>query len=316
MSVTRRSITGRRPAARVTRYTLACAVAISTIGCATSTPTSTSTNFRATQAGHGAARVNLGGAMSTIRLPGWHLTMPRISAVSYPAERLLLTSYPTRRGGDCGPDSAEHDLPADGALIYAFEYRRQAGSPWAGLRRADFPPRPAHFALRKHALGRYECWRVPSYLIRFRAAGRPFQVHVALGARASSARRAQVLQILDGLRFSVLPAPPPDPHAGRYALRNPGRVIPLVARGDSVSTAKLEHALRMNLNSPASPSCHRATTADRRRVRSFADTRRLFICKISLQGQRASSYDVEVPASGCFVAERRRRGQAVYGCIF
>jgi hypothetical protein len=312
MSVTRQSVTPRQPAARVARNALVCALAISTIGCATSTPTSL--NLGATQTG-GAARVNLSDAMSTIRLPGWHLTTPRISALSYPAERLLLTSYPARRGGDCGPDSAERELPADGALIYAFEYRRQAGSPWAGLRRADFPSRPAHFALRKHDLGRYECWRVPSYLIRFRAAGRPFQVHVALGAHASSARRAQVLQILDGLRFSPPPAPPPDPPARRHALHEPVRVSPLATHGNLVSPTKLEHALRTNPNSPATASCNSATTADRRRARSFPHARRLFICKITLRGQRASIFDVEVLANGCFVAERRRHGQAVYGCI-
>jgi hypothetical protein len=84
---------------------------------------------------------------------------------------------------------------------------------WQGLKRRDFPLRPAHFALRRRDLASYECWRVPSYLIRFRAADRPFGLHVALGPRATTQRRAQVLRILDSLRFSELPPPPPDPYA-------------------------------------------------------------------------------------------------------
>ena len=82
------------------------------------------------------------------------------------------------------------------------------------MRRRDFPPRPEHFTLRRRALASYECWRVPTYLIRFRDADRPFQLHVALGPRATPARKAQVLRVLDSLRFEPLPAPPPDPFAG------------------------------------------------------------------------------------------------------
>ena len=485
MNVAHRSVTPRNLAAPSQRALVAaclCAIAISTAGCATDTPTSTDTK----QTGGGAARVSLGDAISTIRLPGWHITTPRITALGYPAERLLLTSYPARRGGDCAPDSAARDLPADGALIYAFEYRREVGSPWTGLRRTDFPPRPAHFALRKRDLGMYECWRVPSYLIRFRSADRPFQVHIALGAHATSARRAQVLEILDGLRFSALPAPPPDPYAGwhglhdatgdtlrtppgwaaavtpsprrhaqprtlffttnrpqvalpsrtrsattglpstfpvgtlrsfpadgvllwiredrpgpatvawprsparggqstwafapltagiaarwphllwlrvgtqqrqtRYSLwivsgprasaadrhrarlsaasfafsvgsfRNrscrrpcesnaPVQVIPFVRPGDDVSAAGLAQALRTNASNPAIGTCHRATPADRRRARSFARTRRLFICMLALREQPAATFDVQMLANDCFVAERRRRGQADYGCV-
>jgi hypothetical protein len=156
------------------------------------------------------------GAGISVRQPAsWHRVAPPISGLSYPGERLLLTSYPTSAGGGCGPDRAIKDLPASGALIYLLEYRPSVGDPWRGLRRSSFPPRPAHFALRRSALGHYECVvGVPSYLIRFRDADRPFQLHVALGPRATPARRAQVLRVLDSLRFEPLPAPPPDPFAG------------------------------------------------------------------------------------------------------
>ena len=149
----------------------------------------------------------------------WRRVGPPITAVTYPAGRLLLTSYPTKGGGNCGPDRAIEDLPARGALIYLFEYRPSVGDPWANLRRRDFPRRPTHFALRRSTLATYECWGgTPSHLIRFRGADRPFQLHVALGPQATAARRAQVLRILDSLRISALPPPPPDPFAGWRAL--------------------------------------------------------------------------------------------------
>jgi hypothetical protein len=170
---------------------------------------------RADAGGDAAHRVTDAGAGIAVTQPGgWHLTTPPISSLSAPRERLLLTSYRTERGGNCGPDRAERDLPDGGALVYLIEYRPSTGDPWRGLRRRDFPPRPARFALRRAALAGYECWRKPSYLIRFRDADRPFQLHVALGPRASQARRAQVLRVLDSLRFEPLPAPPPDPYAG------------------------------------------------------------------------------------------------------
>lgn len=174
----------------------------------------------ATGASDGATRTEVGGGVSVRSPRSWQLIAPPITAVSYPVERLLLTSYPTRRGGNCSPDRAERDLPANGALVYLFEYRPQLGAVWAHLRRSGFPPRPAHFALRRRDLSNFECWQIPSYLISFRAAGRAFQLHVALGKNATAARHAQVLRVLDSLRFSTLPAPPPDPYAGWRTLED------------------------------------------------------------------------------------------------
>jgi hypothetical protein len=156
---------------------------------------------------------DVGHGVSVWQPPGWH-RVDGPAALSYPAERLLLTSYPTRRGKGCAPDRAARDLPPRGALIYLLEYRPAQGDVWAGLRRSDFPPRPERFRLRRRQLAGYECWRVPSYLIAFRAANRPFQLHVALGPRATPARRARVVRILDSLRFEPLAPPPPDPYAG------------------------------------------------------------------------------------------------------
>jgi hypothetical protein len=144
----------------------------------------------------------------TVRYPtGWRLLAPPITALSYPRDRLLLTSYPAATGGSCSPTRAENALPPTGALIYLLEYAGLPASSVApGL--AASPPKPGAFTLNSRELANYECWSVPTYLIRFHAAGRLFQLHVALGAHATPTRRAQVLRILDSLRFQP-PAQPP-----------------------------------------------------------------------------------------------------------
>ena len=188
---------------------------------ATSTGEAPTTDHGATStgeaptAGHGAGGATDAGGAITVRFPAsWRLLAPHITSLTYPAERLLLTSYPAKAGGNCAPDRALRALPAGGALIYLYEYRPAQGDVWHNLKRRDFPRRPAHFTLRARDLGTYECWRVPTYAIHFRAADRPFGLHVALGPRATAQRRAQVLRILDSLRFAELPPPPPDPYAG------------------------------------------------------------------------------------------------------
>jgi hypothetical protein len=418
-------------------------------------------------AAHG--RTSLGAGISVVAPRGWHALGKHVTSLVYPVDRLLLTSYRAQRGGNCAPDRAEDELPSDGVLVYLFEYRPRTGKTWPGsFRRADFPPRPAHFALPRRALGPYECWRVPSYLIRFRAAGRPFQMHVAFGPHAGAAQRARVLRALDSLRIARIPPPPPDPYAGwhglvdepgdtlrtppgwladgmlsprrqaqprtlfvtanrslaglpagpdprlhalprdfpekmlrgfppdgvllwireersgpkpppprfrtvrpprawlqlqrevvgergtRFSLRiltgptakgvdrrrvrqaaaafgysvgsfrnrpcrrvcesgRPVRVIPAVP--PPVSAAQLEHALVNNPDDPALATCRAATRADRHAARSFKHTPRLFVCRLALRGQQPALFDVQVLDNGCFVAERRRPGQADYGCI-
>lgn len=148
--------------------------------------------------------------------PGWHLIRERITSTGreritdtgYPVGRLLLTSYPTRRGGRCAPDAAERDLPPDGALVYLLEYRPARGAVWAGLDRGDFPRRPQRFSLRGIE-AQAECWRVPTRALTFRDGDRPFQADVAFGAKATPARRAQAVRALDSLQVKPLPPPPP-----------------------------------------------------------------------------------------------------------
>jgi hypothetical protein len=85
-------------------------------------------------------------------------------------------------------------MPSAGAFIFGWDYGPLAA---AGVSGRDFPPEPARFKLAGFA--RYECMG-PSYMVRFRAGGRAFQIHVHLGRRASSTTRALVLRVLDSLR--------------------------------------------------------------------------------------------------------------------
>ena len=81
------------------------------------------------------------GSGITVSYPhGWHLIAPPITSLAYPYARLLLTSYPATRGGDCGPTRAENALPADGALIFLLEYSTTPGSVFGQPKGMSFPP--------------------------------------------------------------------------------------------------------------------------------------------------------------------------------
>src|SRR3954454_15461260 len=78
--------------------------------------------------GDGPHRVTIDSAGMAFSQPaGWHLVAPPATSLSYPGERLLLTTYPAKRGGNCSPDRAERALPADGALVFLMEYRPSVG---------------------------------------------------------------------------------------------------------------------------------------------------------------------------------------------
>jgi hypothetical protein len=92
----------------------------------------------------------------------------------------------------CTPATALRSRPRGGGFVFLFEYE--------GLNRtqlARFPRRPARLHLRRSSYAQYECFG-PSWLVRFRDAGRAFQAHV-YGPRA---RRREALAILDSLRVS------------------------------------------------------------------------------------------------------------------
>jgi|SRR5579875_3502047 len=137
----------------------------------------------------------------SVRLPpGWHAASARLTPVTWPPQFLAVASYPLPRGDGgadgCEPKAAVDRLPADGAFIFGWEY---TGFPWPARRKAQlaaFAPQPSRFRL-PH-LGSDECV-YPSYQLRFRTAGRYFQVQVMLGRKASGRTRALALKVLDSL---------------------------------------------------------------------------------------------------------------------
>lgn len=82
-----------------------------------------------------------------------------------------------------------------------------------------------------------------------------------------------------------------------------------------VSVRSVERALLAHGGPPAptTAACHASSSAERARG-PFGHTRRpLFTCELTVSGER-TSYVVQVLRNGCFIAERHRRGRAVYGC--
>jgi hypothetical protein len=136
----------------------------------------------------------------SVRYPArWFATARHLTPVTWPPQVLAFASYPLPRddaGADgCEPKEALDRLPARGIFIYGFEYAQP--SPFGPIDARDFPPHPKRFRL--VGLARYECLR-RSYMVRFRDAGRFFQVHVAFGPRAGAAVRATALRVLDSFR--------------------------------------------------------------------------------------------------------------------
>jgi hypothetical protein len=127
----------------------------------------------------------------------WSATTAPLTPVTSPRQLLAIASYPLprapARSDGCRPTEALDRLPPRGAFVFVWSYGQLSSRDLA----RDFPPRPRHFRLTRFA--HYECVG-PSYMIRFREASGAFQVHVALGPRATAATRATVLRILDGVR--------------------------------------------------------------------------------------------------------------------
>ncbi|MBA2383174.1 MAG: hypothetical protein H0V68_00705 [Actinobacteria bacterium] len=114
-------------------------------------------------------------------------------------------------------------MPPDGALIWVLEYRPPRGDVWADLPRSRFPPRPERFQVSRADLQPDLCGADLGTERTFRDADRPFQLWLFAGANVTDARLAAMGEILDGLAFEVLPAPPPDPYAGWPLVNdNPG----------------------------------------------------------------------------------------------
>jgi hypothetical protein len=93
---------------------------------------------------------------------------------------------------------AVRTMPADGALAFVFEYATTGA-----FSRRDFPPQPKRFSLPSGPSLPYECFGA-GWVLRFRAAGRSFQVMIALGRRAG-ANRGRLLRALSSLHVHAGP---------------------------------------------------------------------------------------------------------------
>ncbi|HEY5197486.1 MAG TPA: hypothetical protein VIJ51_10720 [Solirubrobacteraceae bacterium] len=143
----------------------------------------------------------LGAGLSIAVPPGWQVAF-RLTGLAEPYERFTLASFrlstPPRQARGCGPARAVAAIPADGALAFVLEY------PTTGaLSRPSFPPQPKRFALPPGPAQRYECFG-SGWLLRFRAAGRSFQVMVALG-RSAGRNQARLVAALSSLRVEGEP---------------------------------------------------------------------------------------------------------------
>jgi hypothetical protein len=125
-----------------------------------------------------------------IRHPsGWNATARPLTPVTSPEQVLAVASFAfpkALRPNGCRPAGTLAEKQPSGAVIFVIEYG--ADNPNA------FPQRPTRFKLRGFAY--YECFG-RSYQLRFREAGRYFQVFVSFGRRATSSTRAIALRILD-----------------------------------------------------------------------------------------------------------------------
>lgn len=83
----------------------------------------------------------------------------------------------------------------------------------------------------------------------------------------------------------------------------------------SPSARRLEDALLANTGPPrlASASCRPATAAERTTAPFGQTARPVFVCLLAVEGHR-DTFAVQVLKNGCYVAERTRPGQAIYGC--
>lgn len=157
----------------------------------------------------------------------WYLAEKPLTNTTDPREVLAVATYPLAgggKGGGCAAAGPALDaMPADAALIWLLEYRPARGDVWADLPRSRFPPRPDRYTLKRADLQPGVCGAALGLSTTFRDADRPFQLWLFFGAKVSDARLAEAAQILTGLSFDELPAPPPDPYAGWPVINtNPG----------------------------------------------------------------------------------------------
>jgi hypothetical protein len=100
--------------------------------------------------------------------------------------------FPT--GGECGPEPALADLPADGALVWFIEYADPGNA-------GDFISVLPQFSIDvQNPPARWECAAAaPSRMYMFRDGGRFFEVHVAFGPEATGDTLQQANELITSL---------------------------------------------------------------------------------------------------------------------
>jgi hypothetical protein len=139
---------------------------------------------------------------------GWHLADEPLTGIEEPREVLALATYPLAGSDRASPCPFEPmPAPADGALIWLVEYRSDPLP-------SRFPRRTTTHELTRDDLRPGFCGAPLGHHATFRDAGRLFQLWLLFGEQVTDVRLAEVAQILSGLSFEGLPAPPPDPYGG------------------------------------------------------------------------------------------------------
>jgi hypothetical protein len=110
-----------------------------------------------------------------------------------PENVLAIGSWTFPRGGVCAPFEAIDNLPRDGVFLWLIEYHGTQSA-------EDFVPRPERFDLNDFSHGEVSCYAPdPQYQLRFRGAGRYFQVQIAFGDQASESLEPEILRALETL---------------------------------------------------------------------------------------------------------------------
>jgi hypothetical protein len=112
-----------------------------------------------------------------------------------PSIVFALGTWEFPNGGDCAPLPAIEDLPADGALLFVYEYKSPT--------RSDASPRDFRRSSAESGLGPlegpFECAGGKTHMIRFGDKGRFFQAHTVFGRTAASGTRSEMEDALGSL---------------------------------------------------------------------------------------------------------------------
>jgi hypothetical protein len=148
---------------------------------------------------------------------GWHRSRTRLVALLDPREIVSLGNFAMRvgGGGDCGrePSAAIDAMRPGDALLTIQEVAVSAG-----LRphlRHNFPPRPRRFdgelEPRAYLGSRRTAGSMRYEKLAFSAHGRAFEALVYVEGPPTPALRADLAEILDGLRLGPSPRTRPEP---------------------------------------------------------------------------------------------------------